>query len=124
MDLSVVDGFGVSLEQTVIMEMGTDISKFPDEKHFCSWLGLALKHTSTARKCRCEISAGKVLNNNTLKTKNHAGQAFRMAAQSVKQAKCVWYLLPTFESQVGILSGHGAYHCADGPAHVEIPSGV
>jgi transposase len=80
-DLSAVDGFGVSLAQTVIMEVGTDMSKFPDEKHFCSWLGLAPKH---------EISGGKVLKNNTLKTKNRAGQAFRMAAQSVKQAECVF----------------------------------
>jgi len=80
-DLSVVDGFGVSLAQTVIMEVGTDMSKFPGEKHFCSWLGLAPKH---------EISGGKVLKNKTLKTKNRAGQAFRMAAQSVKQADCVF----------------------------------
>jgi transposase len=80
-DLSLVDGFGVSLAQTVIMEVGTDMAKFPDEKHFCSWLGLAPKH---------EISGGKVLKNKTLKTKNRAGQAFRMAAQSVKQAECAF----------------------------------
>lgn len=30
-DLSMVDGFGISLAQTVIMEVGTDVSKFPDE---------------------------------------------------------------------------------------------
>lgn len=80
-DVSAVDGFGVSLAQTVIMECGTDMGKFPSEKHYCSWLGLALKH---------EISGGKVLKNKTLKTKNRAGQAFRMAAQSVKQAECVF----------------------------------
>jgi hypothetical protein len=80
-DLSVVDGFGVSLAQTVIMEVGTDMEKFPSEKHFCSWLGLAPKH---------EISGAKVLKNRTLKTKNRAGQAFRMAAQSVKRADCVF----------------------------------
>lgn len=80
-DLSVVDGFGVSLAQTVIMEVGTDMSKFPSEKHFCSWLGLAPKH---------EISGAKVLKNKTMKTKNRAGQAFRMAAQSVKRADCVF----------------------------------
>lgn len=80
-DLSVVDGFGVSLAQTVIMEVGTDMRKFPTEKHFCSWLGLAPKH---------EISGGKVLKNKTLKTKNRAGQAFRMAAQSVKGSDCVF----------------------------------
>jgi transposase len=88
-----VDGFGVSLAQTVIMGIGTDMSKFPDEKHFCSWLGLAPKH---------EISGAKVLKNKTLKTRNRAGQAFRtlaphcvwcsagVAAQSVKQADCVF----------------------------------
>lgn len=80
-DLSVVDGFGVSLAQTVIMEVGTDMGKFPSEKHFCSWLGLAPKH---------EISGGKILKNKTLKTKNRAGQAFRMAAQLVKGSDCVF----------------------------------
>jgi transposase len=80
-DLSMVDGFGVSLAQTVIMEVGTDMDKFPSEKHFCSWLGLAPKH---------EISGAKILKNKTMKTKNRAGQAFRMAAQSVKRADCVF----------------------------------
>ena len=80
-DISLVDGMGVSLAQTVILECGTDMSKFPTEKHFGSWLGLAPKH---------EISGGKVLKNKTLKTKNRAGQAFRMAANSVKQADCAF----------------------------------
>jgi len=79
-DLTVVDGFGVSLAQTVTMEVGSNVGeKFPTEKHFCSWLGLAPKH---------DISGGKVLRNRTIKTKNRAGQAFRMAAQSVKKADC------------------------------------
>ena len=80
-DISVVDGFGVSLAQTVIMEVGTEMRKFPSDKHFSSWLGLAPRH---------EISGAKVLKNKTLKTKNRAGQAFRMAAQSVKRADCVF----------------------------------
>lgn len=78
-DISLVDGMGVSLAQTVIMECGTDMSKFPSENHYCSWLGVAPKH---------EITGNKVLKNTILKTKNLAGQAFRMAAQSVKQADC------------------------------------
>jgi len=78
-DLSAVDGLGVLMAQTVILECGTDMSKFPTVKHFGSWLGLAPKH---------EISGGKILNNKTLKTKNRAGQAFRMAAQAVKRADC------------------------------------
>ena len=81
-DLSLVDGFGVSLAQIVAMEVGSDVGdKFPTEKNFCSWLGLAPKH---------EISGGKVLKNKTLKTKNRAGQAIRMAAHSVKKSDSVF----------------------------------
>jgi transposase len=84
-DLSLVDGMGVSLAQTVTMEVGSNVGeKFPTEKHFCSWLGLAPKH---------DISGGKVLNNKTLKTRNRAGQAFRMAANSVKKADCPFGVL-------------------------------
>jgi len=78
-DLTAVHGVSASLAQTIVMEVGTEMSKFPNEKHFCSWLGLAPKH---------EISGGKVLKNKTLKTKNRAGQAFRMAAGSVMRADC------------------------------------
>jgi hypothetical protein len=83
-DITAVDGLGLDLTQEIISEIGTDMNKFPTDKHFCSWLGLAPKH---------EISGGKVLNNKTLKTKNRAGQAFRMAAQSVKQAECAFGVL-------------------------------
>ena len=58
--------------------------KFPSEKHFCAWLGLAPKH---------DISGGKVLSNRTLKTRNRAGQAFRLAANSVKKADCPFGVL-------------------------------
>ena len=84
-DITVVDGFGVSLGQAVTMEVGSHVGeKFPTEKHFCSWLGLAPKH---------DISGGKVLRNRTIKTHNRAGQAFRMAAQSVKKADCPFGVL-------------------------------
>jgi transposase len=84
-DLSLVDGFGISLAQTVTMEVGSNIGeKFPTEKHFSAWLGVAPKH---------DITGGKVLSNHTLKTKNRAGQAFRMAAQSVKKADCPFGVL-------------------------------
>ncbi|MBI3170625.1 MAG: IS110 family transposase [Chloroflexi bacterium] len=84
-DLSLVDGMGVSLAQTVTMEVGSNVGeKFPSEKHFCAWLGLAPKH---------DISGGKVLSNRTLKTRNRAGQALRMAANSVKKADCPFGVL-------------------------------
>ena len=80
-DLTTVHGVSASLAQTIVIEVGTDMSKFPNEKHFCSWLGLAPKN---------EISGGKVLKNKTLKTRNRAGQAFRMAAGSVMRAECAF----------------------------------
>lgn len=80
-DLVAVHGISTSLAQTIVLEVGTDMSKFPNEKHFCSWLGLAPKN---------EISGGKILVSRTQKTRNRAGQAFRMAAASVMRADCAF----------------------------------
>jgi len=80
-DLVAVHGISASLAQTIIMEVGTDMSKFPNEKHFCSWLGLAPKN---------EISGGKILTSHVQKTRNRAGQAFRLAAGSVMRADCAF----------------------------------
>jgi transposase len=73
-DLVGISGLNAITVQTIISEVGTDMSRFPSEKHFCSWLGLAPHN---------DISGGKVLRSHTLKTRNRAGQAFRMAAQAV-----------------------------------------
>lgn len=78
-DLVAVQGMSVSLAQTIVAEIGSDMSKFPTEKHFCSWLGLAPHN---------DISGGKVLKSRTLKTHNRAGQAFRLAASAVVRADC------------------------------------
>jgi transposase len=78
-DLVAVHGISTSIAQTILSAIGTDMSKWPDDKHFCSWLGLAPKNT---------ISGGKVLKSRTLKTRHCAAQAFRMAAQSVLRADC------------------------------------
>lgn len=80
-DLTAIHGISASLAQTIVLEVGTDMSKFPNEKHFCSWLGLAPKN---------EISGGKVLRNHIQKSRNRAGQAFRMAASSVMRADCAF----------------------------------
>jgi transposase len=73
-DLCALKGLSASLVQTILTEIGTEMSKFPSEKEFCAWLGLAPHH---------EISGGKILRNRTLKTDNRAGQAFRQAAACV-----------------------------------------
>ena len=76
-DLVAISGLNETTVQTIIAEIGTDMSRFPTEKHFCSWLGLAPHN---------DISGGKVLRSRTLLTHNRAGQAFRMAAQAVSRS--------------------------------------
>lgn len=76
-DLVAVDGLSANLAQTILSEIGTDMSLFPTVKHFASWLGLAPHN---------DISGGKVLRSRTLKTGNRAGQAFKQAAASVSRS--------------------------------------
>jgi transposase len=75
--LVAVTGISASIAQTILVEVGTDMSKFPTVKHFCSWLGLAPHH---------DISGGRVLRSRTLQVVNRATQAFRQAAQSVARS--------------------------------------
>ena len=80
-DIVAVHGISASLAQTIIAEIGTAMTKFPNEKHFCSWLGLAPHN---------DITGGKIIRSRTLKTHNRAGQAFRQAAASVIRADCAF----------------------------------
>lgn len=76
-DLVAVDGLHETTVLTIISEIGTDMSRWKNDKHFCSWLSLA-PHT--------DKSGGKVLRSHILKTRNRAGQAFRLAAQAVSRS--------------------------------------
>src|SRR2546430_7593838 len=67
-------GLAGSSVQTIISEIGTDMTAFPTVKHFCAWLGLAPRN---------DISGGKVLRSRTMKVRSRANQAFRDAAASV-----------------------------------------
>jgi len=51
-DLTAIDGLEVLTVQTIISEVGTDMSKWKSVKHFTSWLGLAPEN---------DISGGKLL---------------------------------------------------------------
>jgi transposase len=77
-DLVAISGLNESTVQTILGEVGTSLEAFASEKQFCAWLGLA-PHS--------DISGGKVLRSHTLKTGNRAGQAFRLAAQSVSRKR-------------------------------------
>lgn len=73
-DWSQIDGIDVLTAQTVIAEAGADLSAFPNEKQFASWLGLCPTN---------EQSGGKILNRRTRKVVNRATVAFRNAAATL-----------------------------------------
>jgi transposase len=73
-DLVAVMGLSAVTVQTIISEIGTDMTRFPTVKHFCAWLGLSPRN---------DISGGKVLRSRTMKVRSRANQAFRQAAQSM-----------------------------------------
>jgi transposase len=77
-DLTAIDGIDALTVQTIITEIGTDVSAWPTVKHFTSWLGLAPHN---------DKSGGKVLRRGTKKTKNRANLAFRLAAQSLSRSQ-------------------------------------
>jgi transposase len=73
-DLTAIDGLEASSVQVILAEIGTDMSKWPTEKHFASWLGVAPHN---------DISGGKVLRSKPLKGNRRAAQALRLAAQTL-----------------------------------------
>lgn len=73
-DLTDVPGLGTLSIHTLFAEVGRDLSAFPTDKHFCSWLGLCPQN---------RISGDKVLSSHTRKVSNRAAHVLRMAAQSL-----------------------------------------
>ncbi|MDQ4078267.1 MAG: IS110 family transposase [Chloroflexota bacterium] len=77
-DLTAIDGIDVLTAQTIVAEVGLDMSRWPTVKHFASWLGLAPQH---------DMSGGKLLRQRTKRTQNRAATALRLAAQSVSRSQ-------------------------------------
>ena len=100
-DLVAISGLNESTVQTILSEIGTDMTAWPTDRHFGSWLGLAPHN---------DISGGKVLRSRTLKTHNRAGQAFRLAAQSVARSRNSAF--GAFYSELRT-PGQEAGHCGD-----------
>ena len=73
-DLTKVAGLNVQTVQTIISEVGVDMSRWNTEKQFASWLGLCPDN---------RISGGKVLKRGTRQVVNRAATALRMAAWSL-----------------------------------------
>jgi transposase len=78
-DLTTIDGIGVDTSSVILSELGQDLSMFPDESHFVSYLRLAPN---------LSISAGKkVPSKFKATTCTHVGTALRMAALTLRNSK-------------------------------------
>jgi transposase len=77
-DLTAIEGIGPLTSLVLVTEVGTDVNRFPTEKHFCSWLGLCPDN---------RISGGKVLSSRTRRVVNRAADALRMAATTLERSQ-------------------------------------
>jgi len=76
-DLTRINGLGLDSVMKILSEIGTDLSRFANVKHFCSWLGLCPA---------TQISGGKVLSARTKRSANRVRQALKMAAMSLSHS--------------------------------------
>ena len=77
-DLTNVPGVSAITAQTILCEIGTDVSQFRNASAFASWLGLCPEK---------KISGGKVLNTKSRRVRSRVATALRMGAQSLHHAK-------------------------------------
>jgi transposase len=87
-DLTQIPGFQTLRVETLLSELGPDLSKFPTDDSFCSWLNLCPKDGT---------SAGRRIRGPRIKIRNRVSQAFRMAAQSLSRNQS--YLGDYYRSQ-------------------------
>jgi transposase len=73
-DLTQIDAIGPYSALRLLAEIGTDMSRWPTEKHFTSWLTLAPHN---------KISGGRLLSSKTQPSANRAAAILRMAAMNL-----------------------------------------
>ncbi len=73
-DLTAIEGIEVGTALVILAEIGVDVSRFPSERHFASWLGLCPK-TSTSNQTEKKTSPRK--------GSGRVKRALRMCAESV-----------------------------------------
>src|SRR5450631_2616540 len=93
-DLTRIDGVKVMTAQTIYAEIGSDLSAFPTEGNFTSWLMLAPKR---------DVSGGKVIKQRVIKGSGRVANSLRMAAESLKDSDS--YLGARYRSLRGRLGG-------------------
>jgi transposase len=77
-DLTRIDGIDVGVAQTVISEVGLDMTRWNTEAHFASWLGLCPDN---------RITGGKVIRKGTRHVVNRAATALRLAATTLLRSQ-------------------------------------
>jgi transposase len=77
-DLTQIDSINIMTAQTIIAEVGVDMSRFPSEAHFASFLGLCPDN---------QITGGKVRHRGTKHVQSRAATALRMAASTLWRSK-------------------------------------
>lgn len=77
-DLSQIDGIAPYTALKLVAELGTDMSRWPTEKHFTSWLTLAPKN---------KISGGRLLSARTGPSANRAAAILRLAVMSLSRTQ-------------------------------------
>jgi transposase len=79
-DLTAIDGLEASSLLTILSETGTDMTPWPSDAHFASWLALCPNKW---------VTGGKPLAKKPpVIHPNRAAQAFRLAAQTLERAQC------------------------------------
>jgi transposase len=73
-DITQIDALGPYTALRLISEIGTDMTRWPSEKHFTSWLTLAPKN---------KITGGRLISSRTQPSANRAAAMLRMCAMSV-----------------------------------------
>ncbi len=77
-DLTRIDGIDRTTALAVVSDVGTDMGRFPSDKHFASWLGL---YPGT------KITGGKVMSGKTKRRANRAAHAQRLAAAALRTSQ-------------------------------------
>lgn len=92
-DVTRIEGIEAPSALNIIGEIGIDMTPWPTEKHFTSWLGLCPGS---------KISGGKVLSSKTKPSANRAAHAFRLAAYSLQRSKsAIGAFLRRKKAQIG-----------------------
>lgn len=77
-DLTAIEGIDSLTALTIVSEIGTDITAFPTEKHFASWLTVCPNR---------RVTGGRAKSSRSRRSANRVARALRVSAQSLHNNK-------------------------------------